>query len=146
MARAAKSGAAAAPTFGEYFGGYASSTRMRPDWHSGCFLQDRLGRFPLTRNLEMHMATITITDLPASRELDRKAMSSVRGALSWVNGAFRAFLPAVPAAPLSIVNFYQVNNTFVAENLIAQFQTVEINNAGDNSSITAVLIGAPSNA
>jgi hypothetical protein len=94
------------------------------------------------------MATITITDLPASRELDRKAMSSVRGALSWVNGAFRAFLPVVPATPgfLSIVNLYQVNNTFVAESMINQFQTVEINNAGDNSNITTVLISAPSNA
>jgi hypothetical protein len=28
--------------------------------------------------------------------------------------------------------------------MIAQFQTVEINNAGDNSNITAVLISAPS--
>jgi hypothetical protein len=94
------------------------------------------------------MATITITDLPANRALDREAMSSIRGALSWVNGAFRAFLPVLPATPsvLSIVNFYQVNNTFVAENMINQFQTVEVNNAGDNASITTVLISAPSNA
>lgn len=90
------------------------------------------------------MATITITDLPASRALDRKAMSSVRGALSWVNGAFRAFLPVLPATP-SFGNFYQINNTFIAENMINQFQTVEVNNAGDNASITTVLISAPSN-
>jgi hypothetical protein len=95
------------------------------------------------------MATITITDLPASRELDRAAMSSIRGALSWVNGAFRAFLPPVPTVPgfPSVVNnFYQLNNTFVVENMINQFQTVEVNNGGDNSTITTVLISAPSNA
>jgi hypothetical protein len=89
------------------------------------------------------MATITITDLPASRALDRKAMLSIRGALSWVNGAFR--LPAIPAIP-GFGNFYQINNTFIAENMINQFQTVEINNAGDNASITTVLISAPNNA
>jgi hypothetical protein len=89
------------------------------------------------------MAAITITDLPASHALDRDAMSSIRGALSWVNGAFRAFLPAVPAIP-SVTNFYQVNNTFFAQNMINQFQTVEVNNAGDNASITTVLISAPS--
>jgi hypothetical protein len=89
------------------------------------------------------MATITITDLPASRALDRKAMSSIRGALSWVNGAFR--LPAIPAIP-GFGNFYQINNTFIAENMINQFQTVEINNAGDNANITTVLISAPNNA
>lgn len=93
------------------------------------------------------MATITITDLPASRALDRQAMSSIRGALSWCNGAFRAFLPVVPVPPsfLSIVNLYEVNNTFIAENMINQFQTVEVTNTGNNTNITTVLISAPSN-
>jgi hypothetical protein len=90
------------------------------------------------------MAAITINDLPASRALDGKAMSSVRGALSWVNGAFRAFQPPVPAVAPFVNNFYQVTNNFIAEKVVNQFQTIEINNSGANSNITTVLLGGPS--
>jgi hypothetical protein len=82
------------------------------------------------------MATTTITDLPTSRALDYKAMSSIKGAggAPWVFGAFRAFVPeSARFAP--IVNFFQTNNFFVADQLSVQFQTIDIDNSASNAVI-----------
>ena len=82
------------------------------------------------------MATTTITDLPTSRALDYKAMSSIKGAggAPWVFGAFRAFVPeSARLAP--IVNFFQTNNFFVADQLSVQFQTIDIDNSASNAVI-----------
>jgi hypothetical protein len=42
------------------------------------------------------------------------------------------------------MNFYQINNTniFYAEQVVNQFQTIEINNSAASSNITAVLVGS----
>ena len=80
------------------------------------------------------MSTTTITDLPMSRALDFKAMSSIKAqaARPWVFGAFRAFLPeSARIAP--IVNFYQTN--FVADQLNVQFQTIDVENSAANAVI-----------
>ena len=89
------------------------------------------------------MAAITINDLPINRDLDRQAMSAIRGAggAPWVFGAFRPYVEASPSvAP--VVNFFQVNNSFFANQMINQSQTVNINNSGANSNINAVLLGS----
>jgi len=83
------------------------------------------------------MATTTITDLSTSRALDFKAMSSIKGAggAPWVFGAFRAFVPeSARFAP--IVNFFQTNNFFVADQLSVQFQTIDIDNSASNAVIS----------
>jgi hypothetical protein len=80
------------------------------------------------------MTITTITDLPMSRALDYKAMSSIRGAggAPWVFGAFRAFVPeSARIAP--IVNFYQTN--FIAEQLNVQFQDIDVQNSAPNAVI-----------
>ena len=85
------------------------------------------------------MATTTITDLPMSRALDHKAMSSIKGAggAPWVFGAFRPFVPeSARFAP--IVNFFQTNNFFVADQLNVQFQTIDIENSASNAVISVV--------
>jgi len=82
------------------------------------------------------MAITTINDLRMSRALDHKAMSSIQGAggAPWVFGAFQPFLPeSARFAP--IVNFFQTNNTFVADQLNVQIQTIDIN----SSAATAVI-------
>jgi hypothetical protein len=82
------------------------------------------------------MTTMTINDLRASRALDYKAMSSIKGAggAPWVFGAFLPFVPESDRfAP--IVNFYQTNNTFVADQLTVQFQTIDVNNSAANAQI-----------
>lgn len=80
------------------------------------------------------MTITTITDLPLSRALDYKAMSSIKGAggAPWVFGAFRAFVPeSMRIAP--IVNFYQTN--FIAEQLNVQFQDIDVQNSAPNAVI-----------
>ncbi|RJG00401.1 hypothetical protein [Noviherbaspirillum sedimenti] len=83
------------------------------------------------------MAAITIKDLRTSRELDRKAMSCVRGAgAPWVYGWIRPHTTSSGSFG-TVINFFQVNN--YAEQMVNQFQTVEINNTGANSNINVGL-------
>jgi hypothetical protein len=80
------------------------------------------------------MSAMTITDLPMSRALDFKAMSSIRGAggAPWVFGAFRSFLPE-SARIGPIVNLYQTN--FIADQLNVQFQNIDVQNSAANAVI-----------
>jgi hypothetical protein len=82
------------------------------------------------------MATMTIHDLPTSRALDYKAMSSIKGAggAPWVFGAFQPFIPDSDRL-LPIVNFYQTNNIFVADQLSVQFQNIDVHNSAASASI-----------
>jgi len=86
------------------------------------------------------MALITINDLPLNRALDRKAMSSIRGAgAEWVYGWIRPFVPTLPALSSaglgSVVNVFQTNNIFVAGQMNNQFQIIDVNNSAPNTSI-----------
>jgi hypothetical protein len=78
------------------------------------------------------MANIRIDDLRANRTLDREALASIRGAggAGWVFGWIRPYLPAQPSAA-PVINFYQINN--YADQLINQFQTVNVSNSAPNS-------------
>ena len=94
------------------------------------------------------MPAITINDLPTSRALDGKALSSIRGANNglWTVGWIQPWMPPVPASPFfPVVNFTQVvnnvQNVFVKE-MNNLSQTVEINNTGATSTINAVLVGS----
>jgi hypothetical protein len=80
------------------------------------------------------MATITINDLSASHELDRKAMSCIRGAsgAGWVFGWIRTFSEGSPSDS-AVFNFYQINN--YADQMINQFQTVSVINSAANSTL-----------
>lgn len=80
------------------------------------------------------MATITINDLPASHELDRKAMSCIRGA-SGANWLFGWILPFTEESPtrFPVINFYQINN--YADQMINQFQMVSVINSAANSTL-----------
>jgi hypothetical protein len=79
------------------------------------------------------MAKTTIHDLQMSRALDYKAMATVHGGAGapWVFGAFRPFIRASERIVPTIIN--QIN--FIAENLTLQFQNINVENSGDNSSI-----------
>ena len=83
------------------------------------------------------MDVLTIKDLQTNRVLDRKAMSSIRGAgAPWVYGWIRSYTPA-SAGTGSAVNFYQINN--YADQMINQVQVVDVNNSAANSNINVVL-------
>jgi hypothetical protein len=93
------------------------------------------------------MTAITISDLPQQRALDRDSIACIRGAAGapFVYGWIQPYIPPQPAvAGFPLINFYQINNTniFYAEQVVNQFQTVEINNSAPGSNITAVVIGS----
>jgi hypothetical protein len=89
------------------------------------------------------MAAIAIKDLHRNDLLDREAMSSVRGGgAPWVYGWIRPFTPDVPSAG-PVVNFYQINN--YADQMINQYQTVDVTNTGANSNINVGLAENSSN-
>ena len=82
------------------------------------------------------MASIRVNDLSLNLALDRKAMAAIRGGggAPWVFGWIQPFLPPAPvASTLPIVNLYQVNNSFYANQMNNQFQTIETSNTGANS-------------
>jgi len=82
------------------------------------------------------MSTITIKDLHTDRLLDRAAMSSIRGGgAPWVYGWIRPFSNGAGAGGQAI-NFYQINN--YADQMLNQFQTIEVNNTGANSNINVI--------
>jgi hypothetical protein len=93
------------------------------------------------------MAAITINDLAIDQALDRKAMLSIKGAFGapWVFGAFSPFVRAVPSLGPAVNNFYLIDNSLHVDQMINQFQTIDINNSGSNSSLNAVLVSSFSN-
>ena len=84
------------------------------------------------------MTTLTIGDLNTGRTLDHKAMSFIKGAgAPWVYGWITPYRPETPAFG-PVVNFYQINNSFYANQMINQYQTIDVNNSGANSNISLV--------
>jgi hypothetical protein len=87
---------------------------------------------------------IAISDLPLSRALDVRAMSSLRGGIGsglWTVGAFRPFVEPVASQP-SAVNFFEItNNTTFIGQVVNNFTVFDVNNSGNNSTVTALLIG-----
>lgn len=81
------------------------------------------------------MANITIKDLSTDRVLDRKTMAGIRGAdgAPWVFGWIQAYMPGQPRT-VPVINFYQINN--YADQLINQYQMVNVSNSAPNSVVT----------
>lgn len=85
------------------------------------------------------MSAITIKNLPACDLLDLKAMSSLRGAGGeWVYGWIRPYVDGAQSFG-PVVNFYQINNSYYADQMNNQFQVVAINNSAPNSNISVAL-------
>ena len=86
------------------------------------------------------MSAITINDLPINRTLDREVMSSIRGGgAPWVYGWITPYVAASPRAVDPVVNLYQVNNSYYADQMINQIQVVDVNNSAPNSNINVML-------
>lgn len=91
------------------------------------------------------MAHITIDDLSADRTLDRESMARVRGGdgAGWVFGWIRPYMPAQHGGAAPVINFYQINN--YANQMINQYQMVDVHNAAPNSTITVGVDGRSKN-
>lgn len=92
------------------------------------------------------MSTIAIHDLPRAAELDRRAMSAVKGGNgSWVFGWIQPYRRNPnPFGAGVVLNFYQINN--YANQMINQVQNVDIHNTAANASINVGLNEASTNA
>lgn len=84
------------------------------------------------------MATISIKDLQQNCALDNRAMSAIKGGgAPWVFGWIRPFVEttARPGGFAPIVNLYQTNNFYVADQMNNQFQVIDIEATAANASI-----------
>ena len=80
------------------------------------------------------MAAIAIKDLHRNDMLDSEAMSSLKGGggAPWIYGWITPFTSGTSSQNPS-VNFYQINN--YADQIINQYQVVDVSNTGANSNI-----------
>ena len=78
------------------------------------------------------MSAITIKDLSLDVELDRKAMASVYGGAGapWVFGAFQPFVQTASRAPGSIINLFQSNTYYMADQMTNQSVNINGSNSG----------------
>jgi hypothetical protein len=90
-----------------------------------------------TRQPENDMASITVSDLSVNLALDRKAMAAIRGGggAPWVYGWIQPYVRETPSIG-PVVNLYEVSNNFYVNQMINQFQSVDVRNTGANSNIT----------
>lgn len=94
------------------------------------------------------MASIVIKDLRSNRVLDREAMSAIKGGAgaSWVFGWIDPYVRSVPGNSGfgQVINFYQINNSYYADQMNNQVQTVNVNNSAANANINVAVseIGA----
>lgn len=83
------------------------------------------------------MSCIKLNDLSLNLALDRKAMAAIRGGggAPWVYGWIQPYVPDTPSIG-PVVNLYEVSNNFYANQMINQFQSVDVRNTGANSNIS----------
>ncbi|RKP53336.1 hypothetical protein [Pararobbsia silviterrae] len=94
------------------------------------------------------MASIRIGDLSLNLALDRKAMSAIKGGgAPWVFGWIQPYVPPTPVVSnVPIVNLYQTNNSFYANQMNNQFQTIDVANTGSNAVLVVPTTATGSNA
>ncbi|MFL6717395.1 MAG: hypothetical protein ACJ8G3_13655 [Burkholderiaceae bacterium] len=85
------------------------------------------------------MATITINDLATRVTLDRASMRAVRGGdgAPWVF-SFQPFIASVAKASSAVVNFFQTNNIYTAEQMTIQALNVEVGPSAPGSTVNVV--------
>jgi hypothetical protein len=89
------------------------------------------------------MTSLAITDLHLQHDIDHKAMSFIRGAggAPWVFGWAQPYEPPQPPGFGSIINLYQTNNTFYANQVINQYQMLDVTNTAANANVTVTGVG-----
>jgi hypothetical protein len=111
-------------------------------WHTLCKYLPQLSIEHRSRTApapsgEPIMASIAIHDLSHNLALDRKAMTAIRGGggAPWVFGWIQPYVRSSPSMG-PVVNLYEVQNNFYADQMINQFQTVDVRNSAPNSNIS----------
>ena len=84
------------------------------------------------------MAAITVEDIPRDLTLDREAMACISGGggtAQWIYGWIPPYVSSQPSIG-PVVNLYEISNTFYADQMINQFQNIDVHNTGANSNIS----------
>jgi len=84
------------------------------------------------------MTALAIDDIPRDLTLDREAMTCIHGGGGtgdWVFGWIPPYVASQPSVG-PVVNLYETNNNFYANQMINQFQNTNVNNTGSNSNIS----------
>ena len=85
------------------------------------------------------MTALAIEDIPCDLTLDREAMTCIHGGNglgNWVYGWIPPFVESHPSLVGPVVNLYETNNNFYADQMINQFQSTNVSNTGSNSNIS----------
>jgi len=87
------------------------------------------------------MSAITIKDLSLDVELDRKAMATIYGGNGgqWALNAFRPYVEAASRMPGSIINLFQTNTFYTADQMTNQFLNIDV--AGSNNYVAPTVVG-----
>ena len=86
------------------------------------------------------MTSLAITDLHIQCDIDHKAMSFIRGAgAPWVFGWIQPYEPAQPSALGPVINLYQTNNTFYANQVVNQYEMLDVTNSAPNSNLSVAV-------
>lgn len=81
------------------------------------------------------MAALTIKDLYTNRTLDGQAMAAMRGGgAPWVFGWIQPYSPPRQSVG-PVVNFYEINNSFYADQMVNQFQNIDVRNTAPGANI-----------
>jgi hypothetical protein len=85
------------------------------------------------------MSALIIRDLPLESELGSQAMSTIRGGSGapWVFGWIRPYVNATPGDGGfgGVINVFEINNNYFAQQMNNQFQTIDISNTAPNALI-----------
>lgn len=84
------------------------------------------------------MSALTVTDLDYDRDLDRAAMSAISGGggAPWIYGWITPYMPERQQGFGGVVNIYDITNNFTADQMINQFQSVDVHNTGNGANLT----------
>jgi hypothetical protein len=93
------------------------------------------------------MASLTIRDLPAQRTLDARAMTGITGAgAGWVYGWIQPYIGAASHAGSPVINLFQTNNLYQAQQMNNQLQVIDVHNSGDHARFDIAPLQAATNA
>jgi hypothetical protein len=89
---------------------------------------------------------LKINDLPLDRTLDRQALSACRGGFGDGQRPYGWMAPfaAGSAGPMPMANQFAQSNNFIGQ-VVNETQSLSVLNTGDNSNLTALIIGGQSN-
>jgi hypothetical protein len=61
-------------------------------------------------------------------------MAAIRGGAPWIFGWIQPYIPPQPSA-MPVDNFYEINNSFYAGQMVNQFQNIDVRNSAPGANL-----------